>query len=138
MRVMKMSVLGFLALGFLSFVRAEDPGAAAIGAAWQWLVYVDGGDYPAAWKSCSENWRQQTTEEKWVKALQAVRDPLGEVKKREVVRVITATSLPGRPDGSYAIVQFSAEFAARADVMEKLILDREDPGKWRVCDYEAK
>ncbi len=135
---MRLSLLCCFALGFLPFVRAEDPGAAAIGAAWQWLVYVDGGDHPAAWNSCSVSWQQQTTEENWVAALRAVRNPLGEVKKREVVRVITATSLPGRAEGNYAIVQFSADFEVRAGVMEKLTLERDSSGKWKVCDYEPQ
>lgn len=132
---MKLATVLLLALLTACTARAAEPIPAAIAAAWQWLVFVDGEDYGAAWASASPLWKDSTSEEKWTAALRALREPLGGIQKREVVRALAATSIPGRPEGSYVIVQFRANFASRSDVMEKLTMARSASGDWQACEY---
>ena len=51
-----------------------------------------------------------------------------------VVRVPFAKSLPGTPDGEYAVVLFQTAFAKKADSVETLTFALEE-GKWKCAGY---
>ena len=44
-------------------------------------------------------------------------------------------SIPGAPDGEYAIVVFRTTFAKKLDARETLTLEHEPDGAWRVIGY---
>jgi hypothetical protein len=82
---------------------AEDEAAAA---AKTWLAVVDAKKYPESWKDAAEVFQQGVSESKWDGMVQSVRDTVGPVKSREVQSAKFTKTLPGVPDGDYAIVSF--------------------------------
>ena len=75
------------------------------------------------------------TRERWVASLKQARDPLGKVEQRSVLSTNFATSFPGAPEGTYAIVLFRTSFAKKTDATETVTLEREADGAWRVVGY---
>ena len=51
--------------------------------------------------------RNAVTKDAFVKSLNAARKPLGALKSREVKSKQYQTSLPGRTDGQYVVIQFT-------------------------------
>jgi hypothetical protein len=47
-------------------------------------------------------------------------------------------SLPGAPDGRYAMLQFATEFARKKEAVETLSLLQGTDGQWRVVGYFIK
>jgi hypothetical protein len=43
--------------------------------------------------------------------------------------------LPGAPDGDYAVIQFSTEFAHKRTARETVTPMRDADGEWRVSGY---
>ena len=67
----------------------------------------------------------------------AVRGPLGEKRSRKLKSVNRMKTLPGAPDGNYAVMQFDASFANKANAVETLTV-MEDAGQWRASGYFIK
>jgi len=127
-----------LAIGAPATSSAETPEAAAESAALAWLTLVDAGNYAQSWKDASALFRQSVSESQWQSAAAAARAPLGALKSRKLQSVTLKSSLPGAPDGEYAVIQFSSSFEHKASAIETVTPMKDPDGKWHVSGYYIK
>jgi hypothetical protein len=66
--------------------------------------------------------------------VQGVRAPLGALVSRKQRRITFETTLPGAPDGNYAVIVFDTSFQNKASAMEQLTV-MADGEKWRAAGY---
>lgn len=115
---------------------AQDPRAsAAIAAARDWLVLTDRGEFAASHAKAGAKFKSVLDADRWTAALKKERGPRGALVTRTVVRSTFQTTLPGAPDGDYALVLFRTSFAKATDAAETVTLEREPDGAWRVVGY---
>jgi len=126
------------AFGAPATSSAETPEAAAESAALAWLTLVDAGNYAQSWNDASVLFRQSVTESQWQSAVAAARAPLGALKSRKVQSVTLKNSLPGAPDGEYAVIQFASSFEHKASAIETVTPMKDPDGKWHVSGYYIK
>ena len=103
-----------------------------------WLALVDGGQYPQSWKDASPAFQAAVTQEKWVKALESIRTPLGSLKSRRLISANYSTVLPGVPDGEYEVIIFETIFEHKPLANETVISKLDKDGTWRVAGYYIK
>jgi hypothetical protein len=111
---------------------AADPARTA---ADTWLALTDAGDAGAAWDTAAAYFRGAVMRDDWQAKLTAVRRPLGAVKSRVIKSVTRARTLPGAPDGDYAVLQFDTSFEHKQAAIETLTVVAEPDGVWRVVGY---
>lgn len=102
-----------------------------------WLDLIDSGDYQASWQDTSDRFKNQVSEAQWQLALEQVRTPLGKVIKRSPLDSTSHTSLPGMPDGTYQVMQFSTQYENKRESIETLSMTLID-GKWQAIGYFIK
>src|SRR3954466_2961770 len=71
-------------------------------AARSWLALIDSGKYEDSWTESSSMFRSALSAQDWAKSVKGVREPMGPLKSRKLLKITMATSLPGAPDGEYA------------------------------------
>ncbi len=132
-------ILTFLFATVLStaLIAQADDSAAAKAAAASWLASMDAADYPGTWESAASAFKSSIAVGAWSQAAKSVRDPLGAVQSRAEKAVTMTTTLPGAPDGNYAVLQFDTGFANKTASMETLTLLLES-GQWKVVGYFIK
>jgi hypothetical protein len=131
---MKRTILAILALLWALPVLggpAEDEVATA---AKTWLAVVDARNYSESWKDAADLFQQGVSQDKWDGMVRAIRDKVGPVKTRQFQTAQFTKTLPGVPDGDYAIVTFGTDFESRVDSIEVITLIHEDGG-WKVGGY---
>ena len=138
----KLSVLA-LVLGVVLIVpqlRAEPPGArdAAEKSARAWLALVDGKKYDASWDQAASLFRKAVEKKQWSGTIESVRDPLGKVLSRKLVKASYSESLPGAPDGKYVVIQFETKFEHKSSAVETITPMMDTDGSWRVSGYFIK
>jgi hypothetical protein len=133
------TVIAFLfALLLSNALHAQnDDSAAAKVAAAGWLAIMDAGDYPASWDAAAGIFKSALTSAAWSQAATQVRTRLGAMQSRADKSLTMATSLPGVPDGNYAVLQFDTAYANKAVSVETVSLVLED-GQWKVVGYFIK
>jgi hypothetical protein len=115
---------------------AQDPESTTVQRiARDWLALTDAGNAAGSWDAAAQLFKNAVTRERWVESLKQARDPLGKVDQRSVLSTNFATSFPGAPEGSYAIVLFRTSFEKKADAAESVTLQREPDGTWRIVGY---
>jgi len=124
-----------LATCWAGAAAAEDPEAAAVAEAKQWLSRVDAGNYSQSWKEAAVYFRGAVTETQWVQMLTAVRSPLGQTISRKVKQTIHTTELPGAPDGEYVVILFETSFENKQSAIETVTPMKDPDGRWRVSGY---
>jgi len=110
---------------------AEDEVAAS---AKTWLAVVDAKNYPESWKDAADLFQQGVSQDKWAGMVQSIRDKVGPVKSRQFQAAQFTKTLPGVPDGDYAVVSFQTDFEARVSSTEVITLIHEN-GQWKVGGY---
>jgi Protein of unknown function (DUF4019) len=123
-----------LAVPIVSAMAADDELQADAKA---WLSLVDQQQYDASWSAASSLFRSQASQAGWKKAASAAREPLGSLISRTLQETTRATSLPGAPDGEYAVLKFQSRFANKASGIETITLVREDSA-WKTAGYFIK
>jgi hypothetical protein len=113
----------------------KDPAAQAARA---WLTAADAGDGQKSWELAAPVFQRSITAQRWQEQLAAVRGPLGAVKARGVPSISHTNSLPGAPDGDYAVMHFDTQFEHKAAAVETLIALKQPDGSWRVAGYFIK
>ncbi len=116
----------------LLFAAPANEQAAPSGQAW--LKLIDNGKYAESWKEASTYFRSRVPEKTWVSMVQGVRAPLGSLVSRSQPSVTFAKTLPGMPDGNYAVMQFQASFQNKASGLETLTV-MADGDQWRAAGY---
>ncbi len=130
----KFSLCIFLLL-FSSVVYAQNLND--IEASNKWLHLVDSGKYSESWSETDSFFKQQITLEKWTKALNNVRAPLGKTISRTKMSSKEYTSLPNAPDapdGKYIVLQFKTVFQNKKDSTETLTFSKSNEG-WSIVGY---
>ena len=102
-----------------------------------WLALVDVGDYAQSWKTSSTLFQSHVTEAQWETAVRAARAPFGPVVARNVAGVDFATTLPGAPDGQYAVLTFDTKFANKAAAIETIAMAM-DGSSWKTAGYHVR
>jgi hypothetical protein len=125
--------IGLLCAGPLA---AQDPRASLVQeAARTWLADTDRGNAVQSWKSAGKRFRNAITADRWAESLKQVRPPLGAASQRAVLATQFPKTIPGAPDGEYAIIVFRTTFTKKFDARETLTLEHEPDGVWRVIGY---
>ena len=125
----------FAASSIAPAVRAQDPRASmAQDAAREWLALADRQDAGATYPAAGAKFREALTPERWSEALKMVREPLGTVIQRTVTSTQLTRSLPGQPEGDYALVAFRTSWTNKSVGRELVSLEYEG-GRWRVIGY---
>ena len=127
-----MKAVFLLIFAAMLFAAPVNDQAAPSGEAW--LKLVDGGKYAASWKEASSYFRSRVPEKTWVSMVQGVRAPLGSLVSRSQPSVTFAKTLPGAPDGNYALMQFQTSFQKKTSAVETLTV-MADGDQWRVAGY---
>ena len=130
-------VLVALCLPSASPLAAADSAAdsAPMEAAMRWLALIDRGTYGAGWERAASYLQGIVMKDDLIKALKAVRTPLGAVISRRLRSARSVTSLPGMPDGIYVVIQYDTVFAKKKKAVETITPTRESDGAWRVAGY---
>jgi len=116
--------------------QAQDPRAtAAQSAARSWLALADAGDVQGSLKAGGKKFQQALDAESWDEALKKVRAPLGKATNRAVLATKFQDTMPGGPDGEYALILFETNFSEGGVGHETVTLEHEPDGAWRVIGY---
>lgn len=113
---------------------AADPSGEASNAAKAWLALVDRADYAQSWAQSSSLLKSRISAEGWAQAAKPIRDSLGSVVSRDLTTVDMMKSLPGAPDGSYAIVHFKTKFEKKEAANETVTMML-DGAAWKCAGY---
>lgn len=131
-----------LAVTFLRPTHAApseaDQKAVAVAAMTAWLGVVDAGDYARSWTEASRAFREAVTQEKWVAAARAARQPCGALKERTLASAMLQKNVPAGGqtlEGEFVIAQFRSSFANLAAALETVTFEREADGVWRASGY---
>lgn len=103
-------------------------------AARKWIALVDNQQYAESWTQAGSYFRDKVKREQWVTALTRSRQPMGAVISRTSSRVEFSKTLPGAPDGDYALLDFTTKFGNQGLLAERLTLMKE-AGSWQVAAY---
>jgi len=122
------------ALLMLPVAALADPQTDATNAAKAWVALVDAGNYDQSWTESSSLMQARISKADWAKAAKPVHDQLGAMVSRVPTGVDMLKSLPGAPDGDYAIVHFTTKFANKQDAKETITMLLEG-GKWKSAGY---
>ncbi len=115
--------------------RAQDPRATELQrVAREWLALADKLDGAATWDHAGAKFKAALTKDRWTQALNEARGPFGPVVQRAMLTTRFTKSVPGQPDGEYALLQFRTSFVKKDSARETVTLERSD-GKWRVVGY---
>lgn len=131
---MKLVLALVVALLLPSAALAADASGAATDSAKAWLALVDAGNYAQSWKDASSLFKSRVTEARWAKAIKPTRESLGAVVSRTAVHVEMKKSLPGAPDGEYAVIYFKTKFAKKTQATETVTMMM-DGGTWKCAGY---
>jgi hypothetical protein len=111
----------------------EDAAAAGL----DWLVLIDGRDYDGSWATASDLFKGGVSQAKWSEMVAGVRDRLGQLSSRKFDAGTLTRSLPGVPDGDYAIIRYQSVFEKKAVAGETVTLILEN-GSWKAAGYFIK
>jgi hypothetical protein len=134
---MRLAIALIVALVLPLSAMAADESKEAADAAANWLALIDAGHYGQSWQRAGKFFRERVTQAQWASQAKSAREPLGSLQSRTMSAVRFASSLPGAPDGRYAIVQFHSQFAHKASAVETVTLMMED-GTWKAVGYFIK
>ncbi|MBW1806623.1 MAG: DUF4019 domain-containing protein [Deltaproteobacteria bacterium] len=131
-------VLSFCLAGSSALAAEPTNKDKAIKAAEAWLGVVDQGKYAASWDTAAAFFKKAVTKKKWLEAVTAVRKPLGEMLKRELLGAKPMTDLPNAPKGEYVVIQFKTSYEKKKDAIETVTPMKEKDGSWKVSGYFIK
>lgn len=106
----------------------------AVSASKTWLAMIDSADYAASWKGAAAFFQQGISQARWEKMVKSIRDNLGPLQSRAYDAAELTKTLPGVPDGDYAIVRFRSAFDHKAEAIETITLILEK-GHWKAAGY---
>ena len=127
-----MKAIVILLFAAVLFAAPVNDQAASRGEAW--LNLIDNGKYADSWKEASTYFRSRITEKTWMSMVQGARSPLGARVSRKLQNLTFTKTLPGAPDGSYAVMVFQTSFQNKASAAEQLTV-MADGDQWRAAGY---
>ena len=133
MRTIQACVLaGLMAFSSLAWAAATNDQAQPSGEAW--LGLIDLGKYAESWSESSSLFKSHVEVQKWAEMVKAARAPLGAKASRKLQSVKFLKTMPGAPDGNYALIIFDSSFTNKASAVETLTM-MDDGGVWRAAGY---
>jgi ferric-dicitrate binding protein FerR (iron transport regulator) len=134
------SIVRFLACASMAFCLTAQAQSAedveqAKAAAETWLALADSNHHASAWAEAAEPLQQAVTQADWTQALQGLRAPLGQLKRRTVQSATFTKELPGAHAGDYVVIVFASQFANRPTAVETVTPMRTKDGSWKVSGY---
>jgi hypothetical protein len=130
-------LLALLTLAIVAAMPAHAQDARATlaqDAARAWLQLADNVDGAATYATAGEKFQRAMPAERWKKALEDTRGPLGAMQRRTVVSTQFVNKIQGQPKGEYALVLFRSSFANRDFMQERVTLEKTPKG-WQVIGY---
>lgn len=109
---------------------------ASAAAANSWLQLVDQGKYGESWDAGSLTFQLTISRNEWMKALDLARRPLGSVNSRELLRQDPAQNPKDLPKGDYIVVYYKTSFANKPNAHERVILQKQNNGQWKMLTYD--
>ncbi|SDN86067.1 DUF4019 domain-containing protein [Vreelandella arcis] len=103
-------------------------------AALAWLEAVDNGNYEHAWETSSTLLQAPLSAGMLARTVELARRDFGEVESRKRVRVTREKSMPGAPEGDYAVYMFQTRFENQSGIIETVTPYLEG-GTWKVSGY---
>lgn len=110
---------------------------AAIAAAAEWLVLIDGGQYAKGYQESSAWFRKGVTQEKFSETIPRARGPLGKLVSRKVRTAQSARTLPNTPRGQYVVIQYDSVFENQRAAVET-VTEMLENGDWKVAGYRIR
>jgi len=107
----------------------------AVEAAQKWLALIDAGKAGVAWDVAAPYLKSAVTRPKWIAGMRDARKPYGKLVSRRATKFARAHTMPGAPDGDYAIIEFETVFANGKRATEHLTWTIEGGDAWRVAGY---
>lgn len=130
-----------LALGLvlcLPLVAAAKADCPSLDRARAWLALADQGRYAESREMAAPYFRQAVNQADWLKAMRAVRAPLGKVLQRRLTHCRSESRLAGAPDGRYQILKFRTAFSHKRESVETLAMKQTPDGTWSMVGYFIK
>jgi beta-lactamase regulating signal transducer with metallopeptidase domain len=136
-----------LALGLTTLTRAAAPPpdtagqqstAAAERALQPWLAALDAQDFERTWEDASPVFKAAISTADWTKAADSAQTALGTLRSRALATATLTSTLPGAPDGTYAVLEYKASYEKAAATVETATLKLDDDGRWRVVGHRIR
>ena len=115
-------------------VRAGDAATDATADGQAFLELIDHGQYAESWTKTGAMFKAKLTADSWSKMAQSARTPFGALVQRKPAQVNLTKSLPGAPDGDYAVIRYQTVFEKKAEAVETVTLTHESD-HWAVIGY---
>jgi hypothetical protein len=128
-------MLAIAAAGMIGVAAPSKEDAEA--SARSWLALIDSQKYEESWAEAGSFFRSSVKQQDWVQQVKNVRGGMGSLTMRKPLKTTMAKSLPGAPDGEYAVVQFDTVLKNKAKAVETIPMMLED-GKWKAAGYFIK
>lgn len=101
------------------------------------LRLLDQQRFAAAWSVGDAYFKSRLSVKKWQQILRAYRIPLGRVTARRRLAVRHHSRFEAAPPGIYVEVRFRSTFG-RFERIERLVVHKDDDGRWRVTSYQLR
>jgi hypothetical protein len=108
---------------------------ATITAGERWLALIDAGKAGEAWDLASPMMKSSVARNKFVSGVRDMRKAYGKLASRTAVKFARAHSMPGGPDGDYALIEYELTFANGKKASEQLTWMLGLDEQWRVAGY---
>jgi hypothetical protein len=115
-------------------VRAGDAATDATADGQAFLELIDHGQYAESWTKTGAMFKAKLTAESWSQMAQSARTPFGALVQRKPGPVNLTKTLPGAPDGDYAVIRYQTVFEKKAEAVETVTLAHE-ADHWAVIGY---
>jgi Golgi nucleoside diphosphatase len=135
MKALMLGLLMSFTLAFAASATPEQDKAVADGK--DWLALLDSKHYADSYTQASALFRSHGDQNSWATQIKSVRDQFGDLASRQVTKVDMEKSLPGAPDGNYAVITYQSDFAQKHQAVETLVLTLEKD-HWRAAGYFIK
>lgn len=106
-------------------------------AASAWLSLVDKENYAGSWDAGSLTFQLTIPKNEWIKTMNIARKPLGNVLSRDLIRQDPAFNPKNLPAGAYRVIYYKTSFSNRNEVHERLILQQQNNGQWKMLTYDV-
>ncbi len=131
-------ILAILCFGTKAMCKDASGEKMSLTAANRWLALIDKGEYAESWNAASNMFKNTIASNQWKKVLSGVRKSFGKVLSRKIMGQSHHDSLPGAPDGSYFVIQYSTEFENKKNAVETITMTKEKDGSWKSAGYFIK
>jgi hypothetical protein len=115
-------------------VRAADAATDATADGQAFLELIDHGQYAASWTKTGVMFKAKLNADSWAQMAKSARASFGALVQRKPGSASLTKSLPGAPDGEYAVIRYQTGFEKKAEAVETVTLTHE-ADHWAVIGY---